>query len=69
MSPSNKTPPEPTGFPEGGAHDPGAALAGTRAGQVMDAAVQPIELADGGATVRLGTASWTDPTMVAGNVF
>ena len=28
----------------------------------------PIEL-QGGATVRLGTASWTDPTMTAGTVF
>ena len=34
----------------------------------MDAAAEPIEIA-GGATVRLGTASWTDPTMTAGTVF
>jgi uncharacterized protein YecE (DUF72 family) len=34
----------------------------------MDAATQPIEL-PGAATVRLGTASWTDPTMTSGNVF
>src|SRR6186997_962885 len=72
MSPTTKTAPntapKSTGFPEGGAHDPGADLAGKRAGEVLDAAVQPIEL-KGGATVRLGTASWTDPTMVAGNVF
>lgn len=34
----------------------------------MDAATQPIEVADG-ATIRLGTASWTDPTMTAGTVF
>jgi uncharacterized protein YecE (DUF72 family) len=36
---------------------------------VLEAAAQPIELPGDGATVRIGTASWTDPTMVAGNVF
>ena len=50
------------------AHDPGPDVAGRRAADVADAAAQPIEL-EGGATVRIGTASWTDPTMVAGNVF
>ena len=30
---------------------------------------EPIELPGGGATVRIGTASWTDPTMTAGTVF
>jgi len=69
MSPANKSAPKATGFSEGGAHDPGSSLAGERAAEVLDAAAQPIELADGGATIRLGTASWTDPTMVAGNVF
>ncbi len=34
----------------------------------MDAATEPIELG-AGATVRVGTASWTDPTMTAGSVF
>ena len=34
----------------------------------MDAAANPIELSEG-ATVRVGTASWTDPTMTAGTVF
>jgi uncharacterized protein YecE (DUF72 family) len=69
VSPANKTAPQPTGYPEGGVHDPGPSLAGKRAAEVLDAAAQPIELGGGGATVRLGTASWTDPTMVAGNVF
>ena len=49
-------------------HDPGPESAAKRAAGVMDAAAQPIELADG-ATVRVGTASWTDPTMTAGTVF
>jgi uncharacterized protein YecE (DUF72 family) len=34
----------------------------------MDAAADPIAV-PGGGTVRLGTASWTDPTMTAGTVF
>jgi uncharacterized protein YecE (DUF72 family) len=49
-------------------HDPGPDVAGKRAKDVLDAAVEPITL-KGGATVRLGTASWTDPTMTAGTVF
>jgi uncharacterized protein YecE (DUF72 family) len=49
-------------------HDPGPDVAGRRAAAVSDAAAQPIELPDG-ATVRIGTASWTDPTMTAGTVF
>ena len=52
----------------GSPHDPGPDVAGRRAAEVLDAAANPIEL-PGGATVRLGTASWTDPTMTAGNVF
>jgi uncharacterized protein YecE (DUF72 family) len=54
--------------PSGGTHDPGPEAAAERAAEVMEAAVQPIEL-PGGAVVRLGTASWTDPTMTAGTVF
>jgi len=50
------------------AHDPGPDVAGRRAAAVADAAAQPLKIADG-ASVRIGTASWTDPTMVAGNVF
>ncbi|HEY7600725.1 MAG TPA: DUF72 domain-containing protein [Candidatus Limnocylindrales bacterium] len=49
-------------------HDPGPDVAARRAADVLDAAREPITLA-GGATVRLGTSSWTDPTMTAGNVF
>ena len=49
-------------------HDPGAEVAGRRAADVLGAAVEPIALAHG-ATVRVGTASWTDPTMTAGEVF
>jgi uncharacterized protein YecE (DUF72 family) len=49
-------------------HDPGADVASQRAAAVLDAAVEPIELADG-ATIRVGTSSWTDPTMTAGTVF
>ena len=49
-------------------HDPGPDAAGRRATDVMDAAAVPIELPDG-ATIRVGTSSWTDPTMTAANVF
>jgi uncharacterized protein YecE (DUF72 family) len=51
------------------AHDPGPGEASRRAADVLGAAAEPIELPGGGATVRVGTASWTDPTMVAGSVF
>ena len=48
-------------------HDPGPEIAGARAAEVVDAAAQPIELPDGGATVRIGTASWsTTPTCACG---
>lgn len=50
------------------AHDPGPDVAGYRAAEIMAAAAEPIELSDG-ATVRIGTASWTDPTMTTGTVF
>ena len=49
-------------------HDPGAERAGARAADVETAAAEPIEVKGGGA-IRLGTASWTDPTMTAGGVF
>ena len=49
-------------------HDPGPDYAAERAAGVLDAAAQPIVSAHG-ATIRVGTASWTDPTMVAGTVF
>ncbi len=49
-------------------HDPGPEIAGSRASNVLAAAADPLTLAKG-ATVRIGTASWTDPTMTAGTVF
>jgi uncharacterized protein YecE (DUF72 family) len=49
-------------------HDPGADAAGARATDVETAAVQPIEV-PGGGRIRVGTASWTDPTMTASGVF
>jgi uncharacterized protein YecE (DUF72 family) len=55
--------------PASNSHDPGPDVAGARAADALDAAADPIELPDGGATVRIGTASWTDPTMTAGAVF
>jgi len=52
----------------GPAHDPGPQIAAKRADGIADAAAQPIDVPDG-ATIRIGTASWTDPTMTAGTVF
>lgn len=50
-------------------HDPGLAAARHRADAVPgDAASRPIRLAGGG-EVRVGTASWTDPTITAPGVF
>jgi uncharacterized protein YecE (DUF72 family) len=49
-------------------HDPGAGPAGERAAAVAGAARDPIQTANGG-TIRIGTASWTDPTMTAPGVF
>src|ERR1700730_1065305 len=43
------------------AHHPGVEVAGRRAAAV-EAAAGPIRVAGGG-EVRVGTASWTDPTM------
>jgi uncharacterized protein YecE (DUF72 family) len=50
------------------AHDPGFDHAGTLAVPVADAAAKPIHVGGGG-EVRIGTASWTDPTMTAKGVF
>jgi uncharacterized protein YecE (DUF72 family) len=55
------------------AHDPGFAAASTRAEQAL-AAMPPALIGAplaraGGREIRVGTASWTDPTMVRGNVF
>ncbi len=48
--------------------DPGADVAGERGATVESAAATPIEV-DGGGRIRIGTASWTDPTMTASGVF
>ena len=48
-------------------HDPGVEAAGRRSEETGDAAGSPIKVGKG--EVRLGTASWTDPTMTASGVF
>jgi uncharacterized protein YecE (DUF72 family) len=48
-------------------HDPGSDSAQQRAASVERAAAEPIELGSG--SIRIGTASWTDPTMTARGVF
>jgi len=52
---------------EGSPHDPGPEAAGERGEAHAAAAREP--LAVGRASVRIGTASWTDPTMTAPGVF
>jgi uncharacterized protein YecE (DUF72 family) len=42
-------------------------VAARRGAKVAEAAVEPLKLKKG--TVRIGTASWTDPTMTAAGVF
>ncbi|HEX8940326.1 MAG TPA: DUF72 domain-containing protein [Candidatus Limnocylindrales bacterium] len=49
-------------------HDPGPEAAAERLAGIEDAAAVPITLPVGG-TIRIGTASWTDPTMTAPGVF
>lgn len=49
-------------------HDPGSDVAGERALAVERAAGMPLTTR-GGSTIRIGTASWTDPTMTAPGVF
>jgi len=50
-------------------HDPGVGVAAQVAAQVAaEPAAEPVVSAGGGA-VRVGTASWTDPTMTAAGVF
>jgi uncharacterized protein YecE (DUF72 family) len=48
-------------------HDPGPGPAMERAAGVENAAAEPVAVGSG--QVRIGTASWTDPTMTAGGVF
>lgn len=50
------------------AHDPGIESARARAIAADDAGAQPIALTAAG-TIRVGTSSWTDPTMTAPGVF
>jgi uncharacterized protein YecE (DUF72 family) len=49
-------------------HDPGPDAAAQTFDGSTDVAANPLEL-KGGGTVRIGTASWTDPTMTASGVF
>jgi len=49
-------------------HDPGSEVAGERAAAVAGAANQALTTSRGTA-IRIGTASWTDPTMTAPGVF
>jgi len=49
-------------------HDPGPDQARERARPLEQAASQPLTTPHG-ATIRIGTASWTDPTMTAPGVF
>ena len=48
-------------------HDPGPETSGARGEAHAEAPRSPFRLGDG--TVRIGTASWTDPTMTAPGVF
>jgi uncharacterized protein YecE (DUF72 family) len=49
-------------------HDPGPEVAGPMAAGLEASAQHPIRIAGGG-SVRVGTASWTDPTMTTPGVF
>ena len=49
-------------------HDPGPDAAQERVEGIDEAAVEPIPAPSGG-NIRIGTASWTDPTMTASGVF
>lgn len=55
------------GMIDPGTHDPGPELAGLRAEPHAAAAREPLHIGD--ARVRIGTASWTDPTITAPGVF
>ena len=54
--------------PQGDPHDPGFDAARELVSAAMGAAARPIKI-DKSGEVRVGTASWTDPTMVAKGVF
>ena len=49
-------------------HDPGADAAAATFDGSGDVAANPFDAPNGG-TIRIGTASWTDPTMTAAGVF
>ncbi|MGD0248164.1 MAG: DUF72 domain-containing protein, partial [Candidatus Limnocylindrales bacterium] len=49
-------------------HDPGPDAAGDRVVAVAQAASEPL-VTPRGSSIRIGTASWTDPTMTAPGVF
>jgi uncharacterized protein YecE (DUF72 family) len=49
-------------------HDPGPDAAAATFDGASDVAANPFEIKGGGA-IRIGTASWTDPTMTASGVF
>lgn len=49
-------------------HDPGPAVAAATFDGPSDIAANPLDIKGGGA-IRIGTASWTDPTMTASGVF
>jgi uncharacterized protein YecE (DUF72 family) len=57
-----------TDMPYGGPHDPGVDSARKRSEAATDAASDAIAAPNGG-WIRVGTASWTDPTMTASGVF
>ena len=54
-------------MPEERPHDPGPDAAGRRGEAHAEAAREPLRIGD--ATIRIGTAPWTDPTMTAPGVF
>ena len=60
-------PREKVALSEGGAHDPGPDAASVRGEAHAEFAREPLRI--GEAKVRIGTASWTDPTMTAPGVF
>src|SRR6266508_5712706 len=57
----------PKASAKGKDHDPGPQVSAERGEAETEAARHPIKLDK--ATVRIGTASWTDPTLVAEGVF
>jgi uncharacterized protein YecE (DUF72 family) len=50
-------------------HDPGPDLAAATFDGPSDAAAEPVQAPDAAGVIRIGTASWTDPTMTAAGVF